>query len=73
MEMVTCIKQTKISEETNMHNRLIWGRPITPYLSCTDMWVECDAHTVCTETRHRNKQSSVVSAGNELIGFYTNV
>lgn len=35
MEMVTCIKQTKRSQ--NMHNRLIGDHPTLPYLSCTDM------------------------------------
>lgn len=37
----------------------------TPYLSCTDMWVECVVHTVWTGTRHKNNQSSVCGSAAE--------
>lgn len=70
METVTCIKQTKIIK--NMHNRLIWDHPTWPYLSCTDMWVECVVHTVCNKAQ-KPTSPLLCLQGNELIGFCTKV
>lgn len=43
-----------------MHNRLIWTMATMPYLSCTDMWVECVRAHSLYDVRHKNNQSSVV-------------